>query len=222
MKKIFRTIVVIVASAVFITGCAQSNNSTTGSGQLNNGVAVSAQSGNSASTQQSTLLSDSNTIGLEDESAVKQVLRENPALAMYVDKINSHEWSSLEECFSEDIRSEITQKQIDNKEGITSVEHIELKAVKEMTADDWKYVTGSEPVVSESGEYKNLDKYNDIRLWFLIFDESVDTAHENKYYPQGLNYNLAITGERDGSQYILDLRNENDSLDKIEIWFGVR
>ncbi len=204
MKKIFRTIGVIVASTVFITGCAQSNNGT--------------QSGNSASTQQSISLSDSNTIGLEDESIVKQVLKENPALAMYIDKINSHEWSSLEECFSEDIRSEITQKQIDNKEGITSVEHIELKAVKEMTADDWKYVTGSEPVVSESGEYKNLDKYNDIRLWFLIFDESVDTAHENKYYPQGLNYNLAITGERDGSQYILDLRNENDSLDKIERW----
>lgn len=72
----------------------------------------------------------------------------------------------MEECFSEDIRSEITQKQIDNKEGITSVEHIELKAAKEMTADDWKYVTGS--------------------------------------------------------QYILDLRNENDSLDEIERWLGVR
>lgn len=198
MKKIFRTIGVIMASAVFITGCAQS--------------------GNSASTQQSTSLSDSNTFGLEDESTVKQVVKENPALAMYIDKINSHEWSPLEECFSEDIRSEITQKQIDNKEGITSVEHIELKAAKKMTADDWKYVTGSEPVASESGEYKNLDKYNDIRLWFLIFDESVDTAHENKYYPQGLNYNLAITGERDGSQYILDLRNENDSLDKLERW----
>ena len=198
MKRVFRTIGVIMASAVFITGCAQS--------------------GNSASTQQSTSLSDSNTFGLEDESTVKQVVKENPALAKYIDKINSHEWSSLEECFSEDIRSEITQKQIDNKEGITSVEHIELKAVKEMTADDWKYVTGGEPVASESGEYKKLDKYNDIRLWFLIFDESVDTAHENKYYPQGLNYNLAITGERDGSQYILDLRNENDSLDKIERW----
>ncbi len=200
MKRVFRTIGVIVASAVFITGCAQSNNS--------------AQSANSASTQSS----NSKTYGLEDESAVKQVLKENSALAMYIDKINSHEWSSLEECFSEDIRSEITQKQIDNKEGITSVERIELKAAKEMTADDWKYVTGSEPVASESGEYKNLDKYNDIRLWFLIFDESVDTAHENKYYPQGLNYNLAITGERDGSQYILDLRNENDSLDKLERW----
>ena len=200
MKKIFRTIGVIVASAVFITGCAQSNNGT--------------QSGNNASTQSS----NSRTFGLEDESAVKQVIKENPALAKYIDKINSHEWSSLEECFSEDVRSEITQKQIDNKEGITSVEHIELKAAKEMTADDWKYVTGSEPVASESGEYKKLDKYNDIRLWFLIFDESVDTAHENKYYPQGLNYNLAITGERDGSQYILDLRNENDSLDKIERW----
>lgn len=202
MEKIFRTIGVIVASAVFITGCAQS--------------------GNSASTQQSTSLSDSNTFGLEDESTVKQVVKENPALAMYVDKINSHEWSSLEECFSEDIRSEITQKQIDNKEGITSVEHIELKAAKKMTADDWKYVTGSEPVASENGEYKNLDKYNDIRLWFLIFDENIDTAHENKYYPQGLNYNLAITGERDDSQYILDLRNENDSLDEIERWLGVR
>lgn len=200
MKRVFRTIGVIVASAVFITGCAQSNNS--------------AQSANSASTQSS----NSKIYGLEDESAVKQVLKENSALAMYIDKINSHEWSSLEECFSEDIRSEITQKQIDNKEGITSVERIELKAAKEMTADDWKYVTGSEPVASESGEYKNLDKYNDIRLWFLIFDESVDTAHENKYYPQGLNYNLAITGERDGSQYILDLRNENDSLDKLERW----
>lgn len=202
MKKIFKTIGVIVASAVFITGCAQS--------------------GNSASTQQSTSLSDSNTFGLQDESTVKQVVKENPALAMYVDKINSHEWSSLEECFSEDIRSEITQKQIDNKEGITSVEHIELKVAKKMTADDWKYVTGSEPVASESGEYKNLDKYNDIRLWFLIFDENINTAHENKYYPQGLNYNLAITGERDDSQYILDLRNENDSLDKIERWLGVR
>lgn len=202
MKKIFRTIGVIMASAVFITGCAQS--------------------GNSASTQQSTSLSDSNTFGLQDESTVKQVVKENPALAMYVDKINSHEWSSLEECFSEDIRSEITQKQIDNKEGITSVEHIELKAAKKMTADDWKYVTGSEPVASESGEYKNLDKYNDIRLWFLIFDENINTAHENKYYPHGLNYNLAITGERDDSQYILDLRNENDSLDKIERWLGVR
>lgn len=202
MKKIFRTIGVIVASAVFITGCAQS--------------------GNSASTQQSTSLSDSNTFGLEDESTVKQVVKENPVLAKYIDKINSHQWSSLEECFSEDISSEITQKQIDNKDGITSVERIELKAAKEMTADDWKYVTGSEPVASESGEYKNFDKYNDIRLWFLIFDESVDTAHENKYYPQGLNYNLAITGERDGSQYILDLRNENDSLDKIERWLGVR
>lgn len=202
MKMVFRTIGVIVASTVFITGCAQS--------------------GNSASTQQSTSLSDSNTFGLEDEIAVKQVLNENHALAMYIDKINSHEWSLLEECFSEDISSEITQKQIDNKEGITSVEHIELKAAKEMTADDWKYVTGSEPVASESGEYKNLDKYNDIRLWFLIFDENIDIAHENKYYPQGLNYNLAITGERDDSQYILDLRNENDSLDKIERWLGVR
>lgn len=200
MKRVFRTIGVIVASAVFITGCVQSNNS--------------AQSANSASTQSS----NSKTYGLEDESAVKQVLKENSALAMYIDKINSHEWSSLEECFSEDIRSEITQKQIDNKEGITSVERIELKAAKEMTADDWKYVTGSEPVASENGEYKNLDKYNDIRLWFLIFDENIDTAHENKYYPQGLNYNLAITGERDDSQYILDLRNENDSLDKIERW----
>lgn len=202
MKKIFKTIGVIVASAVFITGCAQS--------------------GNSTSTQQLTSLSDSNTFGLEDESAVKQVLKENHALAKYIDKINSHQWSSLEECFSEDISSEITQKQIDNKEGITSVERIELKAAKEMTADDWKYVTGSEPVASENGEYKNLDKYNDIRLWFLIFDENIDTAHENKYYPQGLNYNLAITGERDDSQYILDLRNENDSLDEIERWLGVR
>ena len=202
MKRVFRTIGVIMASAVFITGCAQS--------------------GNSASTQQSTSLSDSNTFGLQDESTVKQVVKENPALAMYVDKINSHEWSSLEEYFSEDISSEITQKQIDNKDGITSVERIELKAAKEMTADDWKYVTGSEPVASESGEYKNLDKYNDIRLWFLIFDENIDTAHENKYYPQGLNYNLAITGERDDSQYILNLRNENDSLDKIERWLGVR
>lgn len=208
IKKIFRTIGVIVASAVFITGCAQSNDG--------------AQSGNSTSTQQLTSLSDSNTFGLEDESAVKQVLKENPALAMYIDKINSHEWSSLKKCFSEDIRLEITQKQIDNKDGITSVERMELKAAKEMTADDWKYVTGSEPVASESGEYKNLDKYNDIRLWFLIFDENIDTAHENKYYPQGLNYNLAIIGERDGSQYILNLRNENDSLDKIERWLGVR
>lgn len=222
MKRVFRTIGVIVASAVFITGCAQSNNGATGSGQSNNSVIGSAQSGNSVFTQQSTSLSDSNTISLEDESIVKQFLKENPALTMYIDKINSHEWSSLEEYFSEDIRSEITQKQIDNKEGITSVEHIELKAAKEMTAGDWKYVTGSEPVASESGEYKNLDKYNDIRLWFLIFNESVDTAHENKYYPQGLNYNLAITGERDDSQYILDLRNENDSLDKLERWLGVR
>ena len=202
MKRVFRTIGVIMASAVFITGCAQS--------------------GNSASTQQLTSLSDSNTFGLEDEIAVKQVIKGNPVLAKYIDKINSHQWSSLEECFSEDISSEITQKQIDNKDGITSVERIELKAAKEMTADDWKYVTGSEPVASESGEYKNLDKYNDIRLWFLIFDENIDTAHENKYYPQGLNYNLAITGERDDSQYILNLRNENDSLDKIERWLGVR
>ena len=67
----------------------------------------------------------------------------------------------------------------------------------------------------------------DILKWGIMSDivtqdKSIDTAHENKYYPHGLNYNLAITGERDGSQYILDLRNENDSLDEIERWLGVR
>ena len=46
MKKIFRTIGVIVASAVFITGCAQSNNGTTGSGQSNNATTGSGQSNN--------------------------------------------------------------------------------------------------------------------------------------------------------------------------------
>lgn len=199
-----RKINLILVLTFFITGCTQANNN------INNTL-----------TQQSiSCLENENTFGLEDESIIKQVIDENPAIAMYIDKINSHEWNSLEECFSEDIRSGITQKQIDNKQGVTCVEHIELKAVKEMTADDWRYVTSSDPVVSENGEYKNLDKYNDIKFWFFIFDESVEMNHENKYYPQGLNYIFVITGKRNDSQYIIDLRIENDSADKIEMWLS--
>lgn len=152
-----------------------------------------------------------------DTSVIVEFNVSQQVIYQYMQSINNEDWNAYKNCFSDDIQSELinfpSEKQIEEKIGILSVDNISLYEIKEIEYNIAQYI---EPRI----DIDNFGEYENIHIFYLGFDMSV--SNESKYFYNGVNYYIIVTGEKDNDNVILQMESAYyfDRIDEVGISFG--
>ncbi|MCM1440928.1 MAG: SpoIID/LytB domain-containing protein, partial [Roseburia sp.] len=135
----------------------------------------------------------------------------------YAASIDSENWEIYRQCFDdsfqEDLKNFPSPKQVEQKTGLLTVEHMSVAMIKEISLSD---------ALIAAPRFRELEpsKYDALYVYYVGFDTKV--SHESKYYYNGVNFSLIAIGVNSDAAKIVQIESAYhfDKIHEIGISFN--